>query len=92
LQFDGVSEYLEDLVVRIDTPLLDHLTISFFHRFIPNTPQLAQFINRSPKLKAHNEACVEFHDINFHLKLGQGSEKGLRISYEVEDLQVSSVV
>ena len=92
LQFDGVSEYLEDLVVRIDTPLLDHLTISLFHRFIPDTPQLAQFINRSPKLKAHNEARVEFHDINFHLKLGQGSEKGLRISYEVEDSQVSSVV
>lgn len=30
-QFNGVNEYLEDLMVRIDTPLLDKLTISLFH-------------------------------------------------------------
>ena len=92
LQFRGVSEYLEDLVVRIDTPLLDNLVIHIFHQFIPDTCQLAQFINRSPKLKAHNEAHLDFNDVEFHLRLGEGFEKGLRISYEVEHLQVSSVV
>ncbi|KAI0279655.1 hypothetical protein BGY98DRAFT_411475 [Russula aff. rugulosa BPL654] len=70
LQFRGVSEYLEDLVVRIDTPLLDNLVIHIFHRFIPDTRQLAQFINRSPKLKAHNEAHLDFNDVEFHLRLG----------------------
>jgi F-box-like len=88
LQFAGVSEYLEDLVVRIDTPLLDNLIIHLFHRFIPDTPQLAQFINRSPKLKAHNKARVEFHDMDFRLKLGQESDKGLSIKCEVEDSHV----
>ncbi|KAI0269585.1 hypothetical protein BGY98DRAFT_1101082 [Russula aff. rugulosa BPL654] len=69
LQFGGVSEYLEDLVVRIDTPLLDHLTISLFHRFIPDTPNLPSS-SIVTKAQAHNEACVEFRDLDFHLSLG----------------------
>ena len=32
LRFLGVSEYLDDLVARIDAPLLDELDITFFHR------------------------------------------------------------
>ena len=92
LQFGGVSEYLEDLVVRIDAPLLDNLIIHLFDQFIPDTPQLARFINRTPKLKAHNEAHVHFDGVELRLKLGEESEKGLRISYEVEDSRVSSLV
>ena len=42
LWFRGVSKYLEDLVVRIDTPLLDNLVIHIFHQFIPDTHQLHQ--------------------------------------------------
>lgn len=93
LEFDGVSEYLEDLVVRIDTPILDNLKILFFHKFIPDTPQLTQFINRLPKLKAHNVAHVDFHDDSVHIKLGRalGKEKGLGISYEVVHQQVLTV-
>jgi len=59
--FHGVSEYLEDLVARIDIPLLDSLDITFFHQVIFHTPQLAQFISRTPKLKARDEACVDFY-------------------------------
>ncbi|KAI0279651.1 hypothetical protein BGY98DRAFT_1144284 [Russula aff. rugulosa BPL654] len=92
LQFGGVSEYLEDLVIRIDAPLLDNLIIHLFDQFISDTPQLARFINRTPKLKAHNEAHVHFDGVELRLKLGEESEKGLRISYEVEDSRVSSVV
>jgi hypothetical protein len=91
LRFYGVSGYLEDLVVRIDAPLLDDLKISFFHQFIPDTAQLAQFINRLPKLKAHNDAHVDFQDDGIYLKLGPALEKGLGISYEVKDSQVLSV-
>jgi hypothetical protein len=54
LWFKGVSEYLEDLVAQIDTPLLDKLKITFFNQLIFETPQLTQFIGRTPKLKAHN--------------------------------------
>jgi F-box-like len=54
--FNGVSEYLEDIVDKIDAPLLDRLRIRFFHQPIFDTPRLAQFISRVPKLKTCNEA------------------------------------
>src|SRR6266852_222788 len=60
-EFHGVSEYLEDLVARIDAPLLDLLDITFFHQVIFHTPQLAQFISRTPQLKARNKARVTFY-------------------------------
>jgi len=49
--FKGVSGYFEDLVARIDVPLLDKLNITFFHQLIFNTPQLTQFICRTQKFK-----------------------------------------
>ncbi len=88
LQFRGVGEYLEDLVVQIDTPLLDNFNISLFRRFIPVTAQLTQFINRAPKLKAHNDAHVAFYQSRFHLTLGRESERGLGISHAVIDWHV----
>jgi hypothetical protein len=60
IEFKGLCEYLEDLVGRIDTPLLDDLNITFFHHVIFDTPQLAQFITRTPKFKAPDEAYVKF--------------------------------
>ncbi len=60
LVFMGVSEYLEGLVTRIDAPLLNHLSISFFHQLIFDTPQLVQFISHTPRLKAFNEARAIF--------------------------------
>ena len=63
LQFKGISDYLEDLVARIDVPQLDYLTITFFHRLIFDTPQLTRFIIRTPKFKgskAQDESHVEF--------------------------------
>jgi F-box-like len=91
LLFYGVSEYLEDLVVRIDTPLLDKFVITLFHQFIPDTAQLAQFINRNPKLKAHDRAHMDFDYSGVHLTFWRVLEIVLEISYEVEDWQVSSV-
>ena len=60
LTFTGISEYLEDLVARIDAPLLNHLSVTFFHQLIFDTPQLVQFISRTPKLKSYDEARVIF--------------------------------
>jgi hypothetical protein len=92
LNFYGISEYLEDLVVRIDTPLLDHLKITLFD-FISDSSiaQLAQFINRTPKLKAHNEARVVFDRSTVHLALPRQFVKGLGIIYRVVDWHVLSV-
>ncbi len=54
--FRGVSEYLEDLVSRIDAPQLTQVHMSFFHQLIFDTPQLTQFICRIPTVKAHDQA------------------------------------
>jgi hypothetical protein len=54
----GASEYLEDLVARIDAPRLNHFHMTLFNLFDSDTPQLVQFISRTPTLKAHDEAHV----------------------------------
>ena len=57
-QFRGASEYLEDLVARIDTPLLDYIWITFFHQPLFDIPQLAQFMKRTTRLEAPDEVHV----------------------------------
>ena len=58
--FKGVSEYLEDLVARIDAPLLHRFGIRFFHQLIFDTPQLAQFLARTPNIQSPVEARIVF--------------------------------
>lgn len=54
-QFRGVNEYLKGPVTRIEAPPSNDGEIVF------NTPQLVQFISRTPRLKApmqaHAESC-----------------------------------
>ena len=69
-EFKGASEYLEDFVARIDAPLLNSISITFFHQVVFDLPRLAQFmgrisgITRFQELKeahllfAHGDACV----------------------------------
>jgi hypothetical protein len=78
--FRGVTKYLEDLVTFIDTPQLNYFYINFFRQFDFDTPQLAQFINRTPKLRKR-DAHVQFHDSFACVELPAGSGTGtLKIS------------
>ena len=61
-RFKGVTEYLEELVTRIDTPQLGEVLIIFFNQIDFICPRLAQFINRTPTLRAFDEARVQFDD------------------------------
>jgi hypothetical protein len=60
LYFHGVSEYLEDLLVHIDAPSLSDLNITFFNQIDFDTPQLVQFISRTPRLNAVEIAHLRF--------------------------------
>jgi hypothetical protein len=94
LQFQGVSEYLEDLVARIDAPLLVLLDITFFNDIVFNTPQLAQFMSRTPKFKAHDNARLIFDAWSVRVKLPPASDGGglqLSISCGKSDWQLSSL-
>jgi hypothetical protein len=91
--FQGSSEYLEDLVARIDTPLLDGLGITFFHQLIFNTPQLTQFISRTPNLKTQGEARVVFSPRCVRTMFPPIFPRGLEleISCRQSDWQLSSL-
>ena len=73
-EFKGVIEYLEDLVVRIDAPLLKKLFIVFFNQILFDTPQLLRFITRTSLLKApekaHVLACFSTATIKLSSRLG----------------------
>ena len=66
LSFKGASEYLEDLVARIDAPLLNELWIIFFQQLIldpSQASQLTQFISRTPKFKTADKVVEVFFEI-----------------------------
>jgi hypothetical protein len=93
-EFQGVSEYLEDLVARIDDPLLDSIWINFFHQLIFDIPQLAQFMRRTTRFQAFNEAYVVFDNssvqLGCHPPTRTFDEKSvLRISRRKLDWQLS---
>ena len=93
LNFKGVCEYLEDLVARIDAPLLDNLDITLFHQLIFDAPRLTQFIGRTPMLKAFDEANVIFTDSNVLVLLSRivyGS-LNLGVMCSQSDWQLSSL-
>jgi hypothetical protein len=59
LRFTGIVGYLEEIAAQIDAPLLDKLaTKLYLNQF--HTPQITQFISRTPIFKAHDEARVVF--------------------------------
>ena len=93
LSFRGVGTYLEDLTARIDAPLLDNLIITFFHQLIFDTPQLTQFIRRTPKLKAHDQAHVVLSEDHVWVTLPQTPDGNLHlgISCKQSDWQLSSL-
>jgi hypothetical protein len=65
-QFQGISEFLEDVVARIDVPLLDSIWITFFNQLRSDIPQLAQFMRRMTRFPTLNETHVDFYfDLDF---------------------------
>ncbi len=64
--FEGVIEYLEDLVTDIDAPQLNSLYITFFRQINLDHPQLAQFISRSPSLRDRGADVSYFHSFDDH--------------------------
>ncbi len=87
-EFNGVIEYLEDLVTYIDAPRLHGIHIAFFNQIDFDGPRLAQFISRTPALGDY-EAHVEFNDSTASVKLP--SRSAIEISCREPDWQLSSV-
>ena len=93
--FNGVCEYLEDVVTRINAPRVNELNITLFNQIVFDTPQFIQFISRSPTLETFDKAIVVFDDDAARLNLSsQTSGHGklnIRIPCIELDWQVSSM-
>ena len=60
LTFRGASDYLEDLVTRIDAPQLDWLYVTFSYDSVFDIPQFIEFISRTPTLEPLDGAYLNF--------------------------------
>ena len=96
--FKGANEYLEELVARIDTPRLDRLLTTFFNNIDFNTPELNQFISRTPTLGAYDEARLIFYRREAQVRLCQFQPERsdhriveVNILCQVSDWQLSSL-
>ena len=94
--FRGVSEYLDDLVARIDAPKLYILDMIFFNQIIFDTPQVIQFISRNLTLKPLKNAHVIFDvgvaSVNIVVSSSSwGKKLKMEIACEELDWQVSSL-
>jgi hypothetical protein len=87
LRFTGPSVYLEHLIAPIDSPVLDNLDVVHFDQALLNAPQLAQFVDRTPKLKALREAHILFDGSDVFVTLPWTRGRGLhfRIAYMHSD-------
>ena len=74
LEFQGDSEYLEDVVARIDVPLLDSISITFFDELRFDIPELAQFMRRMTGFKLKETHVDLYDDLDFiHWSVQVGS-------------------
>ena len=94
--FKGDCEYLEDIVGRMDAPVLDMVTITFFNQLVFNTPLLRDFFSRSVFQEPHR-ADVTFHEpcinLTFFRREGTTDRRMLSvgISSSVLEWQISSL-
>jgi len=94
LSFYGVSEYFEDFVAQIDTPLLNYLDVTFFMDLIFDIPRLRHFIGRAERLKPFDQAWMGISDEGIRLSDSRRSLRGfsLQILCERPDWKLSSMV
>ena len=99
-EFQGAVEYLEDLVARIDAPLLDSISITYLPivgHCIFDFSQLSEFMRRTGRFQALNEAHVDFGPegvLVTSLPLTQtvGEKSGFRIKSGFSSWELSSLI
>ena len=91
------SEYMEDMVSRIDIPLLNSARIAFSSQPNSTTPLLRDFISRTEVFEELHRAKVAISEDSIHLTLSQpdGGPDGkilkLRISCNASEWRFSSL-
>jgi hypothetical protein len=95
IRFKGASEYLEEILARIDAPRLNELNIIFFNQIIFDTPQLSQFISRRPTLRAPENGHIAFKSdaviVRFSSQTSDYGVLGMEIPCTTSEWQLSSL-
>jgi hypothetical protein len=81
LRFKGSRMYLEDFVARFDAPLLDKLKINYSQQVYMDSPQLTEFIIRTPKLNINDEAHVAISEFGIRVKFPQTFDGELELEF-----------
>ena len=81
--FKGNTSYSEDLISRIDAPILWTFLITPQVFTLLHIPQLLQFVNRVEEFKSPTRAVLEFNDlgVEFKLKTLDSFKLGIRFNY-----------
>ena len=93
IEFKGASEYLEEILARIDAPRLNKMIITFFNEVVFDLPQLFQFISRRPTLRAPEKGHIIFNPRSITIRIRQtsGGELSVNIPCTASDWQLSSL-
>ena len=81
--FKGDSEYLEDLVARVDAPRLNSFEITFFNDIVFDTPQFTRLIRDTMTFKAFDKASVALGDAIASIKLSSKTSDNGKINVEI---------
>jgi len=99
LAFKGAYKYLEELVARIDAPRCFYFSPTFFNDIDFDTPELIQFISRTPLLgRAYDEVRLIFGGsaalvgLQLHTELPGHNTVLVEILCQVSNWQLSSLV
>jgi hypothetical protein len=91
-RFEGVSEYLDDLVALIDAPHLQSVNIEFFDRLNFQIGQLSRLISHAGMLRSFGHAEVLFTRLSVHTRLySRGAEdlcQYLKLQFQEDELSL----
>ncbi|KAI0287150.1 hypothetical protein BC826DRAFT_1108660 [Russula brevipes] len=91
LSFRGMIDYSEDLVARIDTPVLKQLHMVFFMDLVFDVPHFNQFVGRAKGLKPFKAAKLLFELRFIRLELDRPHGSMIEVRCNRIDWQVDSM-
>ncbi|KAI9445790.1 hypothetical protein BJY52DRAFT_1216558 [Lactarius psammicola] len=92
IHFKGNSDYMEDLLARIDAPAVEQLDVNFLELNTFDTPQLAQFVNRTRTLKSPHRTSIKLSDDDitishdFRLLPPSSAPRSIRLQIACDDV------
>ena len=93
LSLGGPHQYLEDLLTRINTPLLEEGNLQFYDAPNFDTPQVSQFIHRAGMFNSPSEVDVYIcKAVSFKLLSSIGPKKKFYMSFSGSDTDLYTEV